>query len=75
MVFLLLSSFASADDFPFTYPSNPGLTGRMETPTARVMPENRYRIGASVVDPYRQYYGTIGLFPRLEVSGRITEVR
>ncbi|MGZ8440932.1 MAG: YjbH domain-containing protein, partial [Candidatus Deferrimicrobiaceae bacterium] len=75
VVFLLLSSFASADDFPFTYPSNQGLTGLMETPTARVMPENRYRIGASVVDPYRQYYGTIGLFPRLEVNGRITEVR
>ena len=47
----------------------------METPTARVMPENRYRIGASIVEPYRRYYGTIGLFPRLEVNGRITEVQ
>ena len=73
-VFLLPPSIASADDFPFTYPSNNGLTGLMETPTARVLPENRYRIGASIVDPYRQYYGTIGLFPRLEVNGRITEV-
>jgi len=64
-VFLLPASIASADDFPFTYPSNTGLTGLMETPTARVMQENRYRIGASFVDPYRIYYGTIGLFPRL----------
>ena len=73
-VFLLLSSFAAADDSPFTYPPNNVLTGLMETPTARVMPENRYRIGASIVDPYRIYYGTIRLFPRLEGNGRITEV-
>ena len=65
---------ARAGDFPFTYPSNLGLTGLMETPTARVMKENRYRLGASVVDPYRQYYGTIGIFPRIEVNGRVTEI-
>ncbi len=65
---------ARAGDFPFTYPSNLGLTGLMETPTARVMKENRYRVGASIVDPYTQYYGTIGIFPRIEVNGRVTEV-
>jgi hypothetical protein len=66
---------ARAGDFPFTYPSNLGLTGLMETPTARVMKENRYRLGASIVDPYRQYYGTVGIFPRIEVNGRVTEIR
>jgi len=70
----LCATLARAGDFPFTYPSNLGLTGLMETPTARVMKENRYRVGASIVDPYRQYYGTIGIFPRTEVNGRITEV-
>jgi len=63
-----------AGDEPFTGPSNYGLTGLLETPTARVMPENRFRLGATQVHPYRYYYGSIGLFERLEVSGRITEV-
>jgi len=63
-----------AGDAPFLFPSNSGLTGLLETPTARVMETNRYRLGASVVDPYRWYYGAIGVFPRLEVVGRVTEV-
>ena len=67
-------TFARAGDEPFTGPSNYGLTGLLETPTARVMPVNRYRLGATQVHPYRIYYGTIGLFERLEVNGRITEV-
>jgi len=66
---------APAGDAPFTFPSNGGLTGLLETPTARVMETNRYRLGAAVADPYRWYYGAIGIFPRLEAAGRITEVR
>lgn len=65
---------AGAGDEPFTGPSNSGLTGLLETPTARVMTENRYRFGAAQVRPYRFYYGTIGLFDRLEVNGHVTEV-
>ena len=65
---------ASAGDAPFTFPSNSGLTGLLETPTARVMETNRYRLGATVADPYRWYYGAIGVFPRLEAAGRVTEV-
>lgn len=63
-----------AGDEPFTFPSNLGLTGLLETPTARVMKENRYRIGASAVHPYRTYFGTVGIFDRLEMNGRVTEV-
>jgi Exopolysaccharide biosynthesis protein YbjH/SLBB domain len=59
---------------PFTRPNNFGVTGLFETPTARMMPENRYRLGATQVHPYRYYYGTVGLFDRLEVNGRVTEV-
>ncbi len=59
---------------PFTRPNNFGVTGLLETPTARMMPENRYRLGATQVHPYRYYYGTVGLFERIEVNGRVTEV-
>jgi hypothetical protein len=63
-----------ADDEPFTFPSNLGLTGLLETPTARVMKENRYRLGASQAHPYRTFFGAVGIFPRVEINGRITEV-
>lgn len=46
----------------------------MEIPSARVMRVNSYRIGINQVDPYRYYYAAIGLFPGLEIDGRITEV-
>ena len=59
---------------PFTRPSNFGVTGLLETPTARLMPENRYRLGATQVHPYRYYYGTVGLYDRIEVNGRVTEI-
>jgi len=59
---------------PFTRPNNFGVTGLLETPTARLMPENRYRVGATQVHPYRYYFGTVGLFDRLEVNGRVTEI-
>ena len=59
---------------PFSGPNNFGVTGLFETPTARMMPENRYRLGSTYVSPYKYYFGTVGLFDRLEVNGRITEV-
>jgi hypothetical protein len=65
---------ARAGDEPFTAPSNYGLTGLLETPNARVMKENRYRLGATQVQPYRYYFGTVGLFDRIEVNGRVTQV-
>jgi hypothetical protein len=61
-------------DEPFTGPNSFGVTGLFETPTARVMTENRYRLGATQVHPYRYYFGTVGLFDRLEVNGRVTEI-
>ncbi|HEY6096901.1 MAG TPA: YjbH domain-containing protein, partial [Candidatus Deferrimicrobium sp.] len=63
-----------AGEDPFTGPNNFGVTGLLETPNARVMKENRYRLGATQVYPYRFYYGTVGLFDRLEVTGWVTEV-
>ncbi len=46
----------------------------MEIPTARVMKVNTYRLGAAEVSPYRYYYGALGLFPGLEIDGRVTEI-
>jgi len=63
-----------AFDEPFTGASNWGGTGLLETPTARVVKENRYRFGASQVHPYRAYYIGMGVLDRLEVNGRVTEV-
>ena len=67
-------ALARAGDEPFTGPNNFGVTGLFETPTARVMKENRYRLGATLVHPYRYYFGTVGLFDRIEVNGRVTQV-
>ena len=64
----------SASDEPFTGPGNRGLTGLMEIPTARVMREESYRFGISMVRPYWYYY--IGATPLdgLEIFGRVTRV-
>ncbi len=68
------SGFCQAEDEPFTGTSNWGDTGLMEIPTARILPERKFRIGFNQVSPYRYFYGTIGLLKGLEVNGRIIEV-
>jgi len=65
---------AAAGDTPFTAPSNFGLTGLLDTPTARVMPVNSLRAGGTRIDPYRYYFLGVSPFRWLEVSGRLTEV-
>jgi hypothetical protein len=64
----------SASDEPFTGPGNRGVTGLMEIPTARVMREESYRFGITMVHPYWYYY--IGATPLegLEIFGRVTRV-
>ncbi len=46
----------------------------METPTARVLKEDSFRLGAAQIHPYRYYYGSIGPFKGLEINGRVTQV-
>jgi len=65
---------AFAGDDPFDTPSNWGGTGLMDTPTARVLKEGKYRIGLSQIYPYRYYYAAVSPFPGLEVDGRVTEI-
>ena len=75
LLFPLFSpSIALAGDAPFIGPSNSGFTGLMETPTARVMRENSYRIGFGQVEPYRYYYGAVSPLKGLEFNLRITEI-
>ncbi|HRS88018.1 MAG TPA: YjbH domain-containing protein [Syntrophales bacterium] len=71
---LTLCAAAQAADEPFTGPANWGGTGLMETPTARVLKENRYRVGVTFINPYRHYYGAVSPFKGLEIDGRFTEI-
>ena len=77
--FVLLFSISGsnallADDEPFTGPTNWGATGLIETPTARVLKEGRYRLGASQADPDRWFYGAVSPLRGLEIDGRVTEI-
>ncbi len=74
----LLGFFCSvsvyASDEPFTFPSNRGGTGLMEIPTARVIQEDSFRIGASQIKPYRFFYAVISPYKKLELNLHITEI-
>ncbi len=61
-------------DAPFTGASNWGGTGLMAVPTARVLKEGTYRLGAAQVHPYRYYYGAVSPLPGVEIDGRVTEI-
>ena len=77
-VWLLLVALAGAaaagGDEPFDGPANWGGTGLMEIPTARVMRQGRFRLGASQVDPYRSYFLAVSPLEGLEMNGTLTEV-
>ena len=64
-----------AGDRPFTGAANWGGTGLFEIPTARVLDEGEIRFGFTQADPYRWYAFGLGLFPGLELGGRVTEVQ
>lgn len=74
LAFLASGLSARAGDEPFTFPASWGGAGLMEIPTARVMGENRWRIGISQVDPARTFYGAVSPLPGLEIDGRVTEI-
>lgn len=54
--------------------ANGGFTGLFDVPNARLLPEDRFRFGASYYEPYRTTFATVGLLPFLEVTGRINAV-
>ncbi len=61
-------------DDPFDNSANWGGTGLMETPTARVLQDGAIRFGAGQALPFRWVSGSMGVFPGLEVTGRVTEI-
>lgn len=72
---LMVLAPALAADQPFANASNTGGTGLMETPNARVMPDGFLRFGYAQASPYRWYNVGMGVFPGLEVNGRVTELK
>ena len=66
-------SFAAHEGY-FSSASDNGITGILETPTARVMDENHFRVFINQADPYRNYGAAFSLYGRLELSGRFTEI-
>jgi len=72
-LFFLPQSLAFAADAPFTSPNNWGATGLMETPTARVLENGKFRVGVGYIDPYLYYYGAVSPLQGLEIDGHITE--
>ena len=46
----------------------------MEIPNARILEDGEVRFGATQALPYRWYYGGMGILPRLEFTGRLTEI-
>lgn len=74
VLFFCIPSLCTASVEPLGGPANWGGTGIMETPTARVLEENKFRAGISQIDPYRYYYIAVSPFKNLEIDGRVTEV-
>lgn len=70
----LFFGIAFAGDKPFNNTTNWGGTGLMEMPNARVLKDGVIRFGVAQADPYRWYVGAMGVLPRLEFGGRVTEV-
>lgn len=73
-VTLLCAAPAFADDGVPPHASLNGYSGLWAMPDARVMPDWEVRAGFSDDGPYRSYHGAAGLFDRIEVHGRLTEV-
>lgn len=84
LFFILLSSLSPVElmpvrstyalDRPFNNAANWGGTGLIEIPNARVLEDGVIRFGASQASPYRWYTGAMGILPRLEFSGRLTQI-
>ncbi len=55
-------------------PSLMSFTGIWETPTARILPDWRLRVGGAMSGPYTYVGVGLGLFDRFEVHGQFTEI-
>jgi len=66
--------FAHSYDTPFDNSSNWGGTGLMEIPNARILEDGIIRLGVAEASPYRWYSAGMGILPRIEFTGRLTNI-
>ncbi len=71
---LLIVSSAYPWDRPFDNAANWLGTGLLEIPTARVLDDGVIRVGVAQALPFRWYGGGMGIFPGLELTGRLTQI-
>ena len=78
IILIIIASFfifpIFASDQKSAFPGNNGQTGLWDMPNARMLPDWNIRLNYSYTNPYRYYAGTLGLFNRLEINGRITQI-
>ena len=55
-------------------PSNLGIIGYFDTPSARILQDGHLRAGYTQIKPYMIYYFTLGLLPRVEAGIRLTDI-
>jgi hypothetical protein len=71
---ILFASSAYPYDRPFNNAANWLGTGLLEIPTARVLDDGVIRVSGAQALPYRWYGGGMGVFPGLELTGRLTQI-
>jgi len=71
---ILFASSAYPYDRPFNNAANWVGTGLLEIPTARVLDDGVIRVSVAQALPYRWYGGGMGVFPGLELTGRLTDI-
>lgn len=59
---------------PLSTPTQTGQTGLVNMPTARVAEDGTLRFGFSRFEPYRAFWSSLSIFPRLELGARYTSV-
>ncbi len=64
----------AAENDNTAFASVQGYTGLWDMPTARVLPDWSLRLGYGNAGPYSYYGGSLGLFNRLEFTGRVTGI-
>ena len=59
---------------PLTTPTQTGQTGLVNMPTARIAEDGTLRFGFSRFEPYKAFWSSLSIFPRLELGARYTAV-
>ncbi len=59
---------------PLMTPTQIGQTGLVNMPTARVAEDGALRFGFSRFEPYKAFWSSLSVFPRLELGARYTSV-